>query len=151
MHVLAPLDDDVRAVIHSLVLELEVSLLIIDTRLDALKVAIVVLYVQLLRARLPQSHEVVLLVLRGVQGVTDALLCRRLHRAVHHHIHLDLALNGTNLGGVLHKDRFRAATFVPFGASHQALSRRAHHHLRLLGAHGMVVNSHGALLHHSVG
>ena len=148
---LAPLDDDIRAIIHSLVLELEVLLPIIDTLFDALKVAIVLLHVQLLCARLPQSYEVVLLVLRGVQGVVNALLCRHLHRAVHHHIHLDLALNGTDLGGVFHENWFRTAAFVPSDASHQSRSRRAHHHLRLLGAHRLIVNCYGALPHHSVG
>ena len=80
-----------------------------------------------------------------MHGVADAVLCLRLHRAVHHHINLKLALNGADLGGILHW--FHAAALVPFRASHQALSRLAHHHLRLLGAHRMVVDSHGALLH----
>ena len=43
LHVLVPLNDNVRAVIHSLVFELEVPVLIIDTIADALKVAIVVI------------------------------------------------------------------------------------------------------------
>ena len=43
LHVLVPLNDNVRAVIHSLVFELEVPVLIIDAIADALKVAIVVI------------------------------------------------------------------------------------------------------------